>query len=236
MTRRNNTGRKSFFTPAMPVPVPQAYPYPEPVPPAPQQPRQQVPAALTVQVQVQAAADATTAKAVLSDAAHPWNEILSLTRSSKREPGDAYDEEIGTLYAASRALRAVALKMQKHADALVRHAESNKRQHARATAGAVWGEGGQDGDAGFTLHLSPGTTEADIPGPVRELISNLFPGADVTFVTDETDDVPAEVAKVVESFLGKPENGTRRKRPARHARANGDGDDQPIDPDLLKQG
>ena len=220
MTRRKNSGRKSFFTPAVPIPAPQAPAYAQAFPFDVGQAADAVPGALDVRIQLLSSNGATVAKAVLSNSAHPYNPLLEVTRDSKREPGDAYDAETGVLLAASRALHAVAAKMEKHAASLIREAENGKRKKARPAARYAWGEGSTAPGAGVTLHLPPDLTEADVPDSVKTIISGMFPDSVISYTSDESDDVPGEIAKAIAGFY----NG-------KHAKD--ESDDEPIDPDLL---
>ena len=216
-----------------------------------------VPHTLEVRISLLSDRDATVAKAVLADAGSHWNPVFEVTRSSKREPGDPYDEEIGALIAASRVLRAVAARMSKHAEALVKHAEDNKKAAAaqrlrkeaaeagihpddaeafaqfRSVVTEILAGHGHDQDV--VIHMSEGMSADSVPDEIRKMAESLF-GPAVQFVADGESALPDEVKAALETFLSDPEaDGVRRERPGKKAgrHAKGGGDDALIDPELL---
>jgi hypothetical protein len=203
MPRRRKSGRKSFFEPQPVAPQPY-YPYPPDGMPVPVSPSQgSVPSRLQVDLEILGDGDATVAKATLNTTA-PYSKILEVKRSSRRMPGDRYDEEIGTLYAAARALHAVAGKMQKHADALAKHAESSKKESWHVA------EIREDGPR-VHIVLPDGVEAAEVPDFVEDTVRKIFPHAEVSYSRVE-DMLPPDVVEQIEDFLKHPENSVRRGR------------------------
>jgi hypothetical protein len=176
--------RPGFFVPAAArqddyvlAPPPQAA-YQQPAQPSPTE-------SLTVQVTVLSDPQATVARATLFTRG-AYEPVLAVTGSSRVQPGDSYDEEIGTLYATARALRRMASRMEHHADGGVRSADSARRQRTRArekeNAGVLadpWAS--LMGTAGITVHIPEGMTADDIPQEVRDVLATMFPGAEVGY-------------------------------------------------------
>ena len=220
---------------AQPVPFsPPAYPGPQPAPEA-----------FTVSVQVLSDPHATVAKASFTELGG-YTPVYTATGSSRVDNDDTYDPETGTALAVSRALHSLARQLYKKASGRVRHAESNRKANAAkgvrpggagtlaefesvlsesALAGLVTVSGD---NPDIVIYMPEGKTEADVPEPVRDLLSGLFPGAAVKVVPDGTAAVPDYAAEAVGSSLADPSTGVRRERPGKHEKGPGD--------DVLRRG
>ncbi len=177
MSKKKSTRRPSFFAqPELPLPV--AYPPPTPAPGS----ATGVSSSYDIHVSLLTDPDATVAKAELMHAHQPYTLPVAVTTgSAKRDRDDDHDPEVATLYAMSRALRKLSSRMERHADGLVRHADSNRKQKHRAKPGHAV----DAGLSGVVIHLQEGETEADVPDGVRAMLSTLFPDATVSYRHDE---------------------------------------------------
>jgi hypothetical protein len=155
--------RKSLFAPS-PVPPPASYtqlPYGS-------APEAGLPGALDIRVSVLQDHRATVAQAVLTDAARPYNPVVTVTGSST----DQFDEESDLLLAVGEALHNLADKLDKRA--------RRRMIGFKEASGEFTGTFDPVGSGHITV-VEVGNVPENVPESVCKMIGRLFPDADVTY-------------------------------------------------------